>query len=50
MQQSRNNIEMISMEEYLSRRQAIREQEAKKKEESRKEIKSPAVILAELYV
>lgn len=50
MQQNRERIEMISMEEYLSRRQAIRAREVKKENEKNKQIKSPAAMLAELYV
>lgn len=46
MQQGKqhNNQEIISMEEYLNKRQEIRERETKKKK------KSPAFMLAELYV
>ena len=54
MQQNlnQNHTEIISMEEYLSKRQAIREKEQNKQEKkmhSQKE-KSPAFLLTELYV
>lgn len=47
-----NSQEIISMEEYLSKRQAIREQEKKKNGRSGSAFheKSPALIYAELYV
>lgn len=47
-----NSQEIISMEEYLSKRQAIREQEKKKSERSGRSFqeKSPALFYAELYV
>lgn len=47
-----NSREIISMEEYLSKRQAIREQEKKKsgRKGSLLNEKSPALLYAELYV
>lgn len=44
-----NYLEVISMEEYLTKRQKIREKE-QKKEQKKTENKSPAWMLAGLYV
>lgn len=46
----RNSQEIISMEEYLNRRQKIREQEKKRFGGRFGEEKSPAWMMAELYV
>ena len=50
-QEKKNNAqEAISMEEYLWKRQKIRENKEKKSEFVNKKEKSPAWMLAELYV
>ena len=49
-EKNRNVQEVISMEEYLNKRQKIREQEKKRFVGMFGEEKSPAWMLAELYV
>lgn len=44
-----NNLEVISMEEYLTKRQKIREKEQKKEQKKVGKI-NPLWILAELYI
>lgn len=50
--QQQNSQTIISMEEYLNKRQAIREEEQKKeqKKANRAQAKSPALSYAELYI